>query len=150
MVADLVAKETVRRGPRQHLLVGVARRGVAGDGEVIAVDNRRCVEGLRWKEPSVCMKDLKKIIIIRTIYRNNMISCCVTCVQVCLCVLPELWTRRSSRRHRTHRSRNSRCSRAGDSPAGCRNLVYTDHSELPPHLPEEERTGETSEWSNKT
>ncbi len=145
MVADLVAKETVRCSPRQHLLVGVAQGGIAGDREVVAMDNRRCVEGLRWAEQSVSMKHLKKLIIIRTLYRNNMIFCCVTCVQVCLCVLPELQTRRSSRRRRTHRSRNSRCSRAGDSPEGCRNLVYTDHSELPSHSPVEERTGETSE-----
>lgn len=59
MVADLVAKESVRRCPRQHMLVGVAGRSVAGDREVVAMDDRCCVEGLRGAEPSICLKHLK-------------------------------------------------------------------------------------------
>lgn len=60
MVADLVAKEPVGRCPRQHLLVGVARGDVAGDGEVVAMDNRGGVDGQRGMEQSISMKHLKK------------------------------------------------------------------------------------------
>lgn len=68
MVADLVAKETFGRCPQQHMLVGVAGRSVAGDGEVVAMDDRCCVEGLRGAEPSICLKHLKKKVFEGTSY----------------------------------------------------------------------------------
>lgn len=60
MVVDLVAKETFGRFPRQHLLVGVAKGGVAGGREVVAMEDSGCVERQRGAEPGICMTHLGK------------------------------------------------------------------------------------------
>lgn len=104
MAADLVAEETGRCCPRQHLL-GLTRGGVAGNGEVVAMDYREGVVGQKGVEPSICMKHLSekqhKLYDIQMcylstgvyLYRCKLLICakvrlcvwvCVTCVQVCV------------------------------------------------------------------
>lgn len=60
MVADLVAKETSRRLPQQHLLVGLAKELVARGLEFIFMGNRGCMEGWRGAEPNIRMMHLKR------------------------------------------------------------------------------------------
>lgn len=75
----------------------------------------------------------------------------VPCVQVCLYLLPELRTKWNSHKRLTHQSRNSQCNRVDYFPAGCRNLVYTDHSGLPLRSPEDTGTSDMPDkWQSET
>lgn len=79
MVANLVAEEICRCFPQQHLMMRVDKWFVARNGEVIVINDRRGVWGMRGLEPSICIQYLNKQ------HHQKLYSILISSMSVCAC-----------------------------------------------------------------